>query len=88
MLIKQVFIGSIVILKITQQFTCFMVQANNPQAGEPWIGIDLGTTNTSVGLWTNGRVEILQNDAGMTTTPSVVQFKSFDEIVIGATALN
>ena len=50
---------------------------------EPWIGIDLGTTNTCVGLWTKGRVEILQNDEGMTTTPSCVAFKPNQEVVVG-----
>ena len=58
-----------------------MVQAQTQ--GEPWIGIDLGTTNSCFGWWSAGRVEILQNDMGMTTTPSVVSFKSGDEIVVG-----
>ena len=47
------------------------------------VGIDLGTTNSCVGLWTNGRVEILQNDEGLTTTPSVVSFKPNDDIIVG-----
>ena len=54
---------------------------------EPWIGIDLGTTNSCVGLWCNGRVEILQNDEGEMTTPSVVSFKPNDEIIVGQIAM-
>ena len=53
---------------------------------EPWIGIDLGTRNSCVGLWRNGRVEILQNDEGSTTTPSCVQFGPDQEIVVGQRA--
>lgn len=55
---------------------------------EPWIGIDLGTTNSCVGLWMNGRVEILQNNDGFTTTPSVIAFRPNNETMVGLTAYN
>jgi len=53
-----------------------MVQAN-PQ--ETIVGIDLGTTNSAVGYWeilaTGGRPDIIQNQEGDRSTPSVVCFK-------------
>ena len=48
------------------------------EALEYWIGIDLGTTNSVVAIWTNGRAEIVQNAGGWNTTPSVVQFRPQD----------
>ena len=50
------------------------------------IGIDLGTTNSLVAVWTEGRARIIPNVLNKNLTPSVISVDENNEILVGDVA--
>lgn len=50
------------------------------------IGIDLGTTNSLVSVWKDGRCQLIPNAFGERLTPSVVSLEDGGEILVGKAA--
>lgn len=51
------------------------------------IGIDLGTTNSCVAVFEDGKAKMIVNESGAYTTPSVVAFTKAGEVLVGQSAL-
>jgi molecular chaperone HscC len=50
------------------------------------VGIDLGTTNSAIGIWRNGRAELIPNSLGSVLTPSAVSVDDNGEFLVGLAA--
>ncbi len=64
---------------------------NHTQENSPIIGIDLGTSNCCIALWSTQntnkqRIEIVRNAQGDRTTPSVISLREDASVVVGAPA--
>jgi molecular chaperone HscC len=50
------------------------------------VGIDLGTTNSAIGIWRDGRAELIPNSLGTVLTPSAVGVDDQGQILVGLAA--
>src|SRR5689334_14060572 len=50
------------------------------------VGIDLGTTNSAVGIWRDGRAELIPNSLGSFLTPSAVSIDDQGDVLVGLAA--
>lgn len=64
-----------------------MTSELNTTENSPTIAIDLGTTNSLVGLFDQGNVRLIPNSSGYLFTPSAIALDQDQQILIGQSAL-
>ncbi|MBJ9975576.1 molecular chaperone HscC [Pseudomonas sp. S75] len=57
-----------------------------PDTPAPLLGIDLGTTNSLIAVWQEGKAQLIANALGEVLTPSVVSVDEDGSILIGSAA--
>lgn len=57
-----------------------------PVESAPLLGIDLGTTNSLIAVWQDGKAQLIANAVGEVLTPSVVSVDEDGSILVGSAA--